>query len=72
MNNMLLTIAAFVSAVLFPWPLTALLSVGAAYFEPLVPLAVGIFADTLYYAPQASRFPWLQAGSLGLRCSVLP
>jgi hypothetical protein len=46
------TILAFISTVLFPWPFAALLSLGIALYEPLVPLAVGIFADTLYYTPQ--------------------
>ncbi len=53
----LITLAAFVSAVFFPWPLTAFLAVGAAITEPLVPLALGIFVDTLYYAPSASFLP---------------
>jgi hypothetical protein len=51
------TLLAFVSAVLSPWPLTALLTLGIAIFEPLVPLAIGLFVDTLYYAPQAGAFP---------------
>lgn len=54
----LLTLLAFVSTVLFPWPLTVLLTLGIAVFEPLVPLAIGIFADTLYYSPQAGVLPW--------------
>lgn len=52
-----LTIICFVSTVLFPWPLTVLLSLAAASLEPLVPLAVGLFADTLYYSPQAGALP---------------
>lgn len=53
----LLTLLAFVSAVFFPWPLTALVALIAAAGEPLVPLAVGLFADTLYYAPSSSHLP---------------
>lgn len=53
-----LTILPFVSALLFPWPLTALLALAASLTEPLVPLAVGLFADTLYYTPQANLLPW--------------
>ncbi|MDO8593391.1 MAG: hypothetical protein Q7R59_00635 [bacterium] len=52
-----LTILSFVSAVLFPWPFTALLALAASFTEPLVPLAAGLFADTLYYAPQAHVLP---------------
>ena len=52
-----LTIICFVSTVLFPWPLTVLLSLVVASLEPLVPLAVGLFADTLYYSPQAGALP---------------
>jgi len=49
----LLTLTTFVSIVVFPWPLSALLALAAAFLEPLVPLAAGLFADTLYYTPQA-------------------
>lgn len=57
MRNGILTIATFISAVLFPWPLTALLAILASFFEPLVPLAAGLFTDTLYWAPEAGAWP---------------
>ena len=57
MTRGLLTLLTFVSTVFFPWPLTVLLALGLSLFEPLVPLAAGIFADTLYYAPQAGALP---------------
>ena len=53
----LITLFTFVSALFFPWPLTALLAVIATATEPLVPLALGIFVDTLYYVPSASFLP---------------
>lgn len=53
----ILTVLTFISTVLFPWPLTLIFALAAAFFEPLVPLAVGLFADTLYYAPQAWAIP---------------
>lgn len=53
----LLTVSTFVSVVLFPWPFTALLALATSLSEPLVPLAAGLFADTLYYAPQAGGLP---------------
>lgn len=46
----ILTVLTFLSALFFPWPATALLALVTALFEPLVPLAVGVFVDTLYYA----------------------
>lgn len=52
-----LTFAALVSAVFFPWPLTAVLMLVSSSVEPLVPLAIGIFADTLYYTPRAGTLP---------------
>lgn len=52
-----LTVLTFVSTVLFPWPLTAVLALGASVFEPLIPLAIGLFADTLYYAPLSGALP---------------
>jgi hypothetical protein len=56
-RNGLLTLFTFVSVILFPWPLSVLLTVVTSFFEPLVPIAVGIFADTLYWAPHASTLP---------------
>lgn len=53
----LLTLSTFVSVVLFPWPLTVLLALASALLEPLVPLAAGLFADTLYYTPQTGILP---------------
>ncbi len=42
-------IATFVSALIFPWYLTAILALCGAFFEPLLPLGVGLFLDALYY-----------------------
>lgn len=53
----ILTPLTFISIVLFPWPLTVLLTLAVSLFEPLVPLAAGLFADTLYYAPQSEILP---------------
>ncbi len=53
----ILSLSALVSVILFPWPFTALLAVGTAFLEPLIPLSVGLFADTLYYAPHAGSMP---------------
>jgi hypothetical protein len=47
------TCATLLSVIFFPWPLTACLALGMASFEPLVPFAAGLFADTLYYAPNS-------------------
>jgi len=46
-------ISTFISVIIFPWPFTAVLAIAGAFMEPLVPLAVGLFADTLYYMPHA-------------------
>lgn len=59
MIRTLLSALPFVSAALFPWPLTAILAVAASFVEPLVPLAVGIFADTLHYSPLSGHPPIL-------------
>ncbi|MFZ3044168.1 MAG: hypothetical protein WA058_03655 [Minisyncoccia bacterium] len=56
-RNGILTVSTFISALLFPWPLTALLAFVASFFEPLVPLAAGLFADTLYYVPHSGSWP---------------
>lgn len=51
------TILTLLSAVFFPWPLTAFLALGVAPFEPLVPLAAGILVDTLYYSSSSGSLP---------------
>ena len=51
------TLSALLSVVFFPWPLTAVLALGVAFFEPWVPLAAGLCADALYYAPQGGGMP---------------
>ncbi len=53
MTRATLTLLSFVSVIFFPWPLTMFLAVASSFLEPFVPLAIGIFADTLYYTPQA-------------------
>ena len=57
MMHGILTFVAFISTILFPWPLTAMLALAVSLFEPLVPLSIGLFADTLYYAPQSGTIP---------------
>ena len=52
-----LTLVTFISTILFPWPLTVILALVAAMFEPLIPLSIGLFADTLYYAPLSGALP---------------
>ncbi len=62
MTRGILTSLTFISTVLFPWPLSVLLALCASLFEPLVPLAAGLFADTLYYVPQAGVLPLFTLG----------
>lgn len=51
MISNLFVILTLLSALMFPWPLTAALALGTAIFEPWLPLAAGIFIDTVYYVP---------------------
>jgi len=44
-----LTFLVFISVIFFPWPLTAVLSLASSFLIPFLPLAVGLFSDTLYY-----------------------
>lgn len=62
MISAILTIFTFVSVIFFPWPLAALLALAASVTEPLVPLAAGLFADTLYYSSSVSSFPFFTLG----------
>ncbi|MHB1769965.1 MAG: hypothetical protein ACYCPH_02720 [Minisyncoccota bacterium] len=54
-----LVFAALASVIFFPWPLTVALALISSFVEPLAALAVGIFADTFYYAyaPQTGIVP---------------
>jgi hypothetical protein len=58
MIRKIFTILPFAAALFFPWPLTAVLALGVAVYEPLIPLAVGLFADTLYYSPYGGALPF--------------
>jgi len=49
-------IGAFVSVIFLPWLVTACIAVVLAAFDPLVPIALGIFADALYM-PYGSFLP---------------
>jgi uncharacterized membrane protein YdjX (TVP38/TMEM64 family) len=52
-----LTLSALVSALIFPWPMTAILVLSVSLLEPLVPLSAGLLTDTLYYAPSSGGLP---------------
>jgi hypothetical protein len=64
MIGIALTLASFASAFLFPWPLTALLALAAASWEPLAPLAAGILLDALYWTPAAGAWPYATLAGL--------
>lgn len=51
------TFCTLVAAVIFPWPLTALLVLSMTSLEPLLPLAAGIIYDSLYFTPHTYAFP---------------
>lgn len=55
--RLVFTILSLVSVILFPWPFTVILAFSTSLMEPLVPLAVGIFADTIYYNQHANILP---------------
>ncbi len=45
------------STMFFPWIFTSVATLFIALREPLLPLAIGIIFDALYYAPHAHQFP---------------
>lgn len=49
--SLALLTAATLSLLFFPWPLTATLVALVALFIPAAPLALGLIADALYWAP---------------------
>lgn len=64
MTRGLVTFFTFVSIIFFPWPLAAALALISSFSIPLLPLAAGIFADTLYYAPHAGLPIFSLSGAL--------
>lgn len=64
-----LVLFAFAGVVFFPWPLALLIAIAASFFVPFLPLATGLFADTLYYVPHAAALPY--ATLLGAGATVL-
>lgn len=58
MTRGILTFLSFVSAIFFPWIFTVVLALAVSLSEPLIPLAIGLFADTLYYVPSAEIIPF--------------
>jgi hypothetical protein len=57
MSSALYTIFGFLSVIVFPWPFWVVIAVLLSAVDPLLPLALGLFADTLYYVPEGSFFP---------------
>jgi len=56
--NNFLSFFVFVSIIFFPWPIAAALALFSSLSIPLLPLAAGIFADTLYYSPSVTIVPF--------------
>ena len=54
-----LILLVFVSLLFFPWPFSAFIALVSSFFVPFLPLAAGLFADTLYYTPKTEVIPLL-------------
>ncbi len=59
----LILLLSFVSVLYFPWVVSGLLIIALAFVDPLGALATGLFADVLYYNPQAELIPLFTIGS---------
>jgi hypothetical protein len=55
----ILVFMSFISTIFSPWIITAILVFAVSLLDPLVPLAIGLFADTLYYTSSAETIPLL-------------
>ena len=62
-------LSAFLSAFLFPYPFTVLLSFGAALIFPPLGVVIGVLVDVLYFAPGVSAWP--HAVLIGLLVSLI-
>lgn len=56
-------LATFLCLFLFPWPVAFIGAVLFSLLEPLLPLAVGILAEALFYAP-GQGLPFYALGGL--------
>jgi cation transporter-like permease len=52
-----LAVFVFVSVIFFPWPFAVVIVLASSICIPSLPLAAGLFADTLYYTPHATFLP---------------
>ena len=64
MKSLVLLVSGFISTIFFPWFLTILFVLTLAFVEPLGAIAVGLFADTLYYSPSLAIVPLYTLASL--------
>lgn len=70
MTRAILTCSTLAFVAFLPWPFAALLALSGSAIEPLLPLAAGLFADTLYYyAPREGSLPLFAIG--GAAATVL-
>ena len=69
MMNILAILVPLVSLVFFPWPLTIVLALVSAVYEPLMPLSIGLLADMLYYTVGSGHLP--MAALSGLVASIM-
>ena len=57
MIRLFLTFLTLVSLLFFPWPFPVVIALVFSPFIPFLPLAAGLFADTLYYTPKTEALP---------------
>ena len=68
---LVLAVGAFFALFLFPWPVAAVLGALAAPFLPVIPVALGLIADTLYLASGATPHTLPVATLIGFCGSVI-
>lgn len=72
MIRIVLPILTFFSLFFFPYPLSAFLILASAALLPFSGLALGVFADVLYYSPGAEFLPvWSIGGAIATILSLL-
>jgi len=49
----------FLSLLLFPWPFSVVLTLAFSLYVPFLPIAIGLFADVLYYTSNTEVLPLL-------------
>jgi hypothetical protein len=71
MIRVVIIIVACISLFWLPWPLSIVLLVLAAVYDPLAATGLGLLADVLYFAHGVYGFPYMTVLGIVIACIAL-